>query len=280
VTSQTAQSTYTIRGIQEMLGLSRGVISSLIASGFVTPGRGARNEYRFTFQDVVVLRIAVELQAAQIAPRKVLSALRRLKATLPAELPLTGLRISAVGNDVTVRDGRSQWQAESGQLVMDFELAPMKGTVAFLKRSPAPPALPQDDADTAFSRGEALESKSPRAAEAAYRKVLALDPDHADAYLNLGALLCESRRWREAVALYDEALRRRPGEALLHFNRAIALEDQGRPAEAIASYGASLSLDPDLADAHYNAARLHEKLGDAKKALRHLSAYRRLERHR
>ncbi|MGZ5240760.1 MAG: tetratricopeptide repeat protein [Caldimonas sp.] len=54
----------------------------------------------------------------------------------------------------------------------------------------------------------------------------------------------------------------------------------GRPAEALASYNASLQLDPDLADAHYNAARLHEQLGDAKKALRHLSAYRRLERHR
>ncbi|MEO8527064.1 MAG: tetratricopeptide repeat protein, partial [Caldimonas sp.] len=80
--------------------------------------------------------------------------------------------------------------------------------------------------------------------------------------------------------LYDEALRRFPDEALLHFNRAVALEDKGRPADALAGYNTSLQLDPDLADAHYNAARLHEQLGDAKKALRHLSAYRRLERRR
>ena len=39
-------------------------------------------------------------------------------------------------------------------------------------------------------------------------------------------------------------------------------------------------LQPDLADAHYNAARLHEQLGDAKNAVRHFSAYRRLERRR
>jgi hypothetical protein len=121
VTAPAPANTYSIRSIQEMLGLSRGVISSLIAAGFVAPARGPRNEYRFTFQDVVLLRTAAELQAARIAPRRILQALRRLKEKLPAELPLAGLRISAVGNDVTVRDGRSQWHADSGQLVMDFQ---------------------------------------------------------------------------------------------------------------------------------------------------------------
>ncbi len=296
MTDRADATTYTIRALQEMLGLSRGVITGLVASGFVAPGRGPRNEYRFNFQDVVLLRTAVELQAASIPPRKILSALKKLRSTLPDELPLTGLRISAVGNDVTVRDGRSQWHADSGQMVMDFEVAQGRGTVALFKRpspvvaSIAPKVIAEkkerarpfaaplrDDVTAVFSRGEALEVSDPAAAEAAYRKVLALDPGHADAYLNLGALLCESRRCAEAVALYDEALRRRPGEALLHFNRAIALEDQGRTDEALVGYHASLRLAPDLADAHYNAARLHEQLGDARQAVRHFSAYRRLQ---
>jgi tetratricopeptide (TPR) repeat protein len=274
---------YTTRSIQEMLGLSRGVIAGLVASGFVTPSRGPGNALRFTFRDIVLLRTAVELQAARIAPRKILSALRKLRSSLPAELPLTGLRITAVGNDVTVRDGRSQWQAESGQLVMDFELAPAQGSVAFLRHAPAPAAAPPPrhddgrDAGSWFARGESLEASDRRAAEAAYRRALAIDPAHADAYLNLGALLCEAKRCDEAVALFDEAVRRHPGEALLHFNRAVALEDQGRLDDALASYHTSLRLAPDLADAHYNAARLHEQMGDAKKAVRHFSAYRRLQ---
>lgn len=272
--------TYTIRGIQEMLGLSRGVIAGLIASGFVAPSRGPRNEYRFTFREVVLLRTAVALQAAKIPPRKILASLRRLKATLPAELPLTGLRITAVGNDVTVRDGRSQWQAESGQLLIDFELAPEAGSVAVLQRAPARAAAPTADAAAWFRRAEVLEASDLRAAEAAYRRVLELDPLHADAYLNLGALLCESERAAEAVALYDRALRINPHEALLHFNRAIALEDGGDATAALASYHAALRLAPDLADAHYNAARLHQQLGDAKQAVRHFSAYRRLQRPR
>jgi tetratricopeptide (TPR) repeat protein len=306
VIAQAPANTYSIRSIQEMLGLSRGVVTGLIASGFVVPSRGPRNEYRFTFQDVVLLRTAVELQAARITPRKILAALRKLRSTLPSELPLSGLRITAVGNDVTVRDDRSQWRVDSGQRVMDFELAPVKGTVAFLQRAPAPQGAPvstgaaaapppaadpstrarpyaaplREDVGAVFSRGEALEASDRHGAETAYRKVLVLDPDHADAYLNLGALLCEGRRCDEAVTLYDEALRRHPDEALLHFHRAIALEDQGRLDEALGSYHASLRLAPDLADAHYNAARLHEQLGDAKKAVRHFSAYRRLQRPR
>lgn len=289
MTSTRPPSPYTIRSIQEMLGLTRGVILGLVDSGFVRPSRGERNEYRFTFRDVVVLRSAVELRAAGIAPRRILASLRTLKARLPAEMPVEGLRISAVGNDITVREGGGRRRADSGQLVMDFELAPAEGSsVAFLPRvkpTPPPPepasrreAEDGGDAATWFVHGEALEANDRGAAEAAYRRALTLDPAFADAYLNLGALLCEARRCAEAVALYDAAVRRFPDDALLHFNRAVALEDQGRPAEALAGYDTSLRLDETLADAHYNIARLHEQLGDAKKAVRHFSAYRRLQR--
>jgi tetratricopeptide (TPR) repeat protein len=261
-----------------MLGLSRTVLAGFIDAGFVQPTRGARNEYRFTFQDVVLLRTAQGLQAARIPPRKILRSLKRLKAALPEALPLTGLRITAVGNDIAVRSGSTQWEAESGQLLMDFEVAPVRGAVAILQHAPAAAPSPHD-ADEWFARAEELEESHAHAeAEAAYRRALQLAPDHADAWLNLGALLCEASRCDEAVALYDQALLRRPDEPLLHFNRAVALEDQGRHREAIAGYEACLRLAPDLADAHFNAARLHEQAGDAQKAVRHFSAYRRLQR--
>ena len=53
---------------------------------------------------------------------------------------------------------------------------------------------------------------------------------------------------------------------------------QTRVHDALASYHAALRLDGDLADAHYNAARLHEQVGDTRQAVRHFSAYRRLQR--
>jgi tetratricopeptide (TPR) repeat protein len=278
VTTQAPDAPYTLRAIQQMLGISRGVIAGLVAAGFVSPQRGPRNEYRFTFQDVVLLRTAHGLQAAQIPPRRILSSLRRLKARLPEALPLSGLRITAVGQEIAVREGRTHWSPESGQLLMDFEVAPAGGAVAFLQPETSAPAAPAEDPNEWFARGEALEATDPAGAEAAYTHALRLAPDHADAYLNLGALLCEAGRCDDAVALYDVALKHCPADATLHFNRAIALEDQGRLDEALASYEACLKLQPDLADAHFNAARLHERMGHVQNALRHFSAYRRLQR--
>ena len=271
---------YTLRGIQDMLGISRGVITGLIGAGFVSPTRGPRNEYRFTFQDVVLLRTAYGLQAANIPARKILRSLARLRASLPDEVPLTGLRITAIGNDVAVREGTMQRSAESGQLLIDFEVTPANGnaSVAFLQRKPQKDDAPEDDPAAWFAHGEDIEPHDKDAAEAAYRQALALAPDYADAYMNLGALLCDAGRCDEAVELYDEALQHCPNAPAVHFNRAIALEDPGRSDEALASYEACLLLSPDLANAHYNAARLYQGAGDVKKALRHFNAYRRLNR--
>jgi tetratricopeptide (TPR) repeat protein len=267
-------STFTLRRVQAMLGLSRGIVAGLVAAGFVHPTRGRRNELRFTFQDLTLLRTAHALQAQHIPPRRIVRALQGLKASLPAELPLTGLRITAVGADVAVRDrGGRHWQAESGQLLLDFDVAPVAGSVAVIER-------PQDapDAQALFRQAQALEATSPAAAEAAYLQSLALDPGLEDAYLNLGALWAEAGRHAELARLSDEALRHCPHSALLHFNRGVALDHLEQLAEAAASYQRALELDPQLADAHFNLAQLHQQAGDERGALRHYSAYRRLQR--
>jgi tetratricopeptide (TPR) repeat protein len=267
--------TYTLRGIQSMLGISRAVVSSLMASGFVSPSRGSRNEYRFTFQDVVLLRTAYSLQEANIPARKILRSLRQLKATLPSELPLTGLRITAVGNEIAVKEGNAQWQVESGQLLMDFEVQPADGTVRVLTKAPE---LEADAPSDWLERGARLEAEDRVQAEAAYRQAIRMAPDYVDAYLNLGVMMCDAGRCTEAIGLYRQALRRCPGESLLHFNLAIALEDMERTEEALTSYEQCIALAPKFADAHYNAARLHEQLGHPTKAIRHYSEYRRLQR--
>ena len=269
-----------MRGIEEMLGLGRSVITGLIDAGFVSPARGARNEYRFTFQDVVLLRTAYHLRAAKIPARKMLRSLRKLKERLPQELPLSGLRIRAIGNDVAVRTADAGWEADSGQLLMDFEVASSQGSVSFMQRTAAPQSSPAPTAPTAadwFARGEAFESEDAQAAEDAYRQSLTLEPDFTLAYVNLGALLCESGRSDQALDLYDEAIVRCPESALLRFNRAIALEDLHQERQALTSYEQCLALAPEFADAHYNAARLHELLGHAQAAVKHYSAYRRLQ---
>ncbi len=276
--SVAVEAPYTVRDLVPMLGLSRGTIAGLVSAGYVRPARGARNEFRFSFQDVVLLRTALELRAARIPPRTLMRALRQLDRQLPAEVPRSGLRIRAIGSEVAVRDGDAQWEAETGQFLFDFGVAASGGTLAFLKAAPAAQPPQEASASAWFARGEALEEADPAAAEAAYRQALQIDPDHAEAYVNLGALLCEAARCSEAVELYERAVQRLPDAPLVHFNAAIALEDQQREADALRSYERCLKLAPDLADAHFNAARLCEKLGDSRGALRHYSAYRRMKR--
>jgi tetratricopeptide (TPR) repeat protein len=270
---------YTLRHIEEMLGLGRGVVAGLINAGFVVPARGPRNEYRFTFQDVVLLRTAHHLKTAKIPARRLLRSLRELRSKLPAEMPLAGLRIRAIGSDVAVRNADAQWEDGSGQLLMDFEVATSQGSVSFMQRTPVvdetPP--PARGGDHWFSRGEQLEAVDAPAAEAAYREALRAAPDHLEAAVNLIAMLCDSGRAGEALALCDQALAQHADEPLLDFNRAVALEDLHRDRDAAQGYERCLQRAPDFADAHYNLARLREKLGEPQAALRHYNAYRRLQ---
>lgn len=268
--------TYTLSGIQSMLGLSRAVVTGLVAAGFVTPSRGKRREYRFSFQDVVLLRTAYSLQAARIPSRRIVRSLQRLKADLPSELPLTGLRITAVGSDVAVREGDRQWAVESGQLLMDFEVKPAHGSVKVLSGTPADNVWA--NARAAFELGLSLEADAPPEAEQAYREAIRLAPDDVDPYLNLGVLLIDTGRPADAVALCRQAIHRGLSEALLYFNLGVAYEDLGDSGQALDCYETCIHQAPDMADAHYNAARLHEQLGHTKQAIRLYSAYRRLQR--
>ena len=273
---------YTLRQIEQMLGISPRVIAGLVRAGFVAPARGTRNEYRFSFQDVVLMRTAHALREARVPTRRILASLQTLRSALPAELPLSGLRITAVGDRVAVRGQDAQWEPETGQLVLDFEVAPTPDGVAVLPartqghREADAPSAPA--AQALYIRAQQREATDAATARALYRQVLAMAPAHADASLNLGAMLCEAGRCAEAAEVYANALARGADEPLLNFNLAIALEDLGRPDEALHQYDLCLARSPGFADAHFNAARLHELLGHAQSALRHYSAYRRLQR--
>ncbi|GAA4337797.1 hypothetical protein GCM10023165_16060 [Variovorax defluvii] len=269
---------YTLRVVRQMLGLTRHAVSKLIELGFVDPSRGPGRAWRFSFRDVVLLRSAHDLRAARIPTRQILRTLRRLRETLPPEAPVNGLRITAVGDRIIVREEHAQWEPDTGQLVMDFSVAPATGSVTFIAQRPAETeASPSHDVDELFEAAEALESSDPAAAEQAYRRILAQEPAHAHAYLNLGFMLCEAGRSGEAVALYDEGVEHCPDDPLIHYNRAVALEDIGRVSDALAAYEQCLRLQPDFADAHQNAALLYAQSGQKQLAIRHFSAYRRLQ---
>ncbi len=247
--------------------------------GFLTPGRGARGELQFSFQDLVILRTAKGLVAARIPAVRIRRALRALRAQLPRGRSLAELRIAAEGDRIVVSDGESTWSVDSGQTQLDFSVSELATRAAPMARRAAKAAR-QVEAELSsedwYELGLELEVAAPAEARDAYRRALELDAHHADAHVNLGRLLHEQGLVEEAERHYRAALRETPEHATAAFNLGIALEDLGRPADAVEAYRSALVTDPRLADAHYNLARLYEKAGKKAAALRHFSAYRRL----
>jgi tetratricopeptide (TPR) repeat protein len=264
---------YRARDVARLLGLPEEEVRRYARQGFVAARRGARGEWRFSFRDLVLLRAAAGLARARLPAARVRRALARLQRQLPAGRSLAEVHVQADGDRVVVRDGGTAWQPETGQLLLDFDVREVARQVAPLARAVGR-AAPADDADGLYEWGCDLEPAAPAEAEAAYRRAIALEPDHAGAHLNLGRLLHERGDAGGAERHYREALRA-AGAPLAAFNLGVALEDQGRDEEALAAYRRALRDDPELADAHFNAARLLEARGRPAEALRHLHALRR-----
>ena len=206
-------------------------------------------------------------------------ALRALARELPAGRSLSGLRLSGDGNRVVVRDGRDAWQPESGQMVLDFEVAELARRAAPVARRLIHRARRSDEPLTAeqwYTLGLDLESAAPAEAREAYVRALALDPRHASARVNLGRWLQADGHPAEAVVQYRVALAAHPHHPTAAFNLGTALEELGRRAEAIEAYRRAVAADADFADAHFNLARLYDQAGKRAAALRHLQAYRQL----
>jgi tetratricopeptide (TPR) repeat protein len=261
--------------VTRLLGLDERRVREWARSGLCRARRSGRR-YAFSFQDLVVLRAAKALLDAQVPPARILRAMTALARELPENAPLSGLRIFADGRDVAVRAAGARWQPATGQTLFEFEV---DGLAALVERNlgvKASSADPKAAAREAFECGLALEERDPAGAAEAYQRALGLDPELADAYVNLGRLRHEGGDAREAARLYHLALERSPGDPVLHFNLALALEDTRGADAAIRHYEEALALDPDFADAHYNLAGLYEQAGRGADALRHYRDYKRL----
>jgi tetratricopeptide (TPR) repeat protein len=286
--SPPALSGYTTQDVARMIGVSSGRLRAYLRAGVLSPERGERGELRFSFQDLLLLRKAEGLVSQRIPPHRVRRALQKLRARLPDTRPLTGVQLGAEGSSVVVQEGNTRWQAESGQVLLSFDLPANAASevppapLTMLRARPPTTAAVSDVAppslEEIYEIGCDIDETDPVSAEASYRQVLMQAPEHADAHINLGRILHERGDLGAAEAHYRRALTIRQGDPTALFNLGVALEDQGRNAAALEAYTRAIEVDGNNADAHYNAARLYDLLGDYGAALRHLRICRELTR--
>jgi len=258
---------YNTKDLERLFGLPASAVRSLTRAGHISPVKRA-GRLHYSFQDLLMLRTASALRSAKISAHRINRTLQTLRATLP-----TNQRsLTALGDQIAVREGKLLWESDSGQYVLALDIGEEKGGLHVIPRQTAA-VQTADSADEHFAKGLALEDTDPDGARAGYEACLAADPQHMDARINLGRLLHMAGRLADAERVYRSA--KKP-ESVLLFNLAVLLEDLAREPDAIVAYREALALDPELADAHFNLARLYERARNPKSSLRHLLAYRRM----
>src|ERR671914_1098225 len=163
---------YGVRDVEKLLRLPRSTVRALVEAGFVSPARGPRNAWLFSFQDLVVLRTAQALATAKVPRRRITRSVKELRRHLPDSMPLSGLSICAVADRVVVKEGSRRWHAESGQYLLAFEGDPADGSLSVIERTTSEPA---ENAQDWFDRGLALERGDAAGAMVAYERAIAAD---------------------------------------------------------------------------------------------------------
>ena len=129
-------------------------------------------------------------------------------------------------------------------------------------------AIKPEYADAYNNMGNAFQEQGKlEEAVEAYNKVLAIKPDYADAYNNMGTALKDQGKLEEAIEAYNEALAIKPDYAEAYNNMGITLQEQGKLDEAIEAYNKALAIKPDYADTYYNMGNAFQEQGKLDEAI-------------
>ncbi len=118
----------------------------------------------------------------------------------------------------------------------------------------------------------------PAEAVAAYRALLAVEPESDGIWHNMGVALAQTGDPGGALDAFDRALAIRPDYLHAHVNRGGALQSLGRYADAAAAYGEALKLDPTLYEIRLRHGLTLLAAGDRAAALRSFRATRAIRR--
>lgn len=232
----------------------------------------------YAFDALSQLRKLRELAATRISAKSIRRSVEAMQRVAGMVNPLAEAVVAPHGSRLAFRQGGALVDPLTDQLAFDFDLrGAAKGCV--VQRLCPQPAVGPLELQDLFQRAVRLEERPETLADAKalYEKLLELAPDHAASAINLGTICYNERDFARAERLYRSATEADPEYALAFFDLGNVLDEQARLSDAIAAYQRALALVPDYADAHYNLALAYERQGDKRKALRHWSAYTRLD---
>jgi len=235
----------------------------------------------YGFRELIAMRSLLKLREDKVPPAQIRRAIAAISEKLKhVDNPLVQLKLYADSGKIHVEVDGKAMEAESGQLLLNFDPVELKKLLAFrAKEDPHAERRRRAEAERWFQRGLELEQTAAPLEEIrqAYDKALELDPKSAGALVNLGTLHFNARKWKEAEQFYRRAIDVDPDYALAQFDLANLYDERGDRTKALEHYTAALRLSPNYADAHYNLALLYQGANQTMKAVRHWTAYLKLD---
>ncbi|MBL8629408.1 MAG: tetratricopeptide repeat protein [Rhodospirillaceae bacterium] len=112
-----------------------------------------------------------------------------------------------------------------------------------------------------------LKARQPQDAIQALSRAVEIDSTAVDGWVNLGVAQRDVGHFEAAEASYRRALALAPNDPIAHNNLGNALSSLSRHAEAVDAYRAAIALKPDYAEAKANLANALRDVGDLDAAL-------------
>ena len=286
VADERREDLYSTRDVARLFEIPESRLRYWAQTGFIRPSRRIGERVLYDFRDLISVKVAKELLAAGLSLQRVRRSLDALKVKLPGvDTPLARLRIRCEHDTVVVDESEHAFEAQSGQVLLNFEVESLREEAAEVLTFPVidrtENAAP-GDAYEWFLRGCELEAEwdgeDPEddafvEAKGAYERALDLDPGLASAYTNLGALLAAGGDLDGARDCFDQALYFDSEQPEAQANLAALALRTGDPETAIAGYRMLLRGSPDHLEAHYGLARAYLETGAKEHALSHLERF-------
>lgn len=288
---------YSVRDVARILAVQESRLRYWMQTGFVGPTVRKGGRFYYTFCDLVAVKAAKDLLAAEIPLQRVRKALDGLKKALPHDAhPASRLRVCSDGTSIVALADDIAFEPVGGQVVMAFNLPTFGEHISEVLAMPrvdprVDPSAPQQeitDSPTEANGGTtayrmfveacAAEDRGDlETAEHLFRQAIDLEPNMAAALTNLGNLVYRQGEVEQARKLYERALEHDPVQPEARYNLANTLEDLGEIELAVAELRKVCLAAPDFADAHYNLGLLLAQLGGTAQARHHLERYLELD---
>jgi tetratricopeptide (TPR) repeat protein len=212
----------------------------------------------------------------RFSPAAISASVGAMKIVSGMENPLLEARPVAGGSRVMFRHRGSVTEPITRQFVFDFEALPAAsaGSPTLEIHQAGREARVSELFLEAVRREDAEQIEQ---AARIYERILEMDSTHAPSCINLGTICYNRRQFARAEQLYRRATQADPEYALAFFDLGNVLDELKRLPEAIAAYRTAVRLVPTYADAHYNLALAYERTVERRMALRHWTAYLRLD---